>query len=360
MSKEKIRLLKAYGAQVITCPTAVRPESEESYYSVAKRIVERTPNSVLANQYFNPKNPEAHYLSTGPEIWEATAGQVDYFVAGVGTGGTISGVGRYLKEKRPGVKIVGVDPEGSILREFFQTQKMGDARPYLVEGIGEDIIPTAFEHQYVDEMVTVSDKDSFSMARRLSREEGLMVGGSCGTAVHAAVELARTLDKDKLVVVLLPDTGERYLSKFHSDEWMGENRMVSPQHVTVGELLRAKSLDMPPIAYVELTETVYRAIELMKKYNVTQMPVKDGDAWVGRVVEGDLLDQLLASKVNGDESVAKVMADPFPMLHADAHYSDALNLFHERNMAILVNDDTGTIGVITKSDVVEFMLAEMP
>jgi cystathionine beta-synthase len=220
MSEEKIRLLEALGAEVITCPTAVPPDSEESYYSVAKRIVESTPNSILADQYFNPLNPEAHYRTTGPEIWNDTNGRVSCFVAGIGTGGTISGVGRFLKEKNPSVTIVGVDPEGSILREFFHTGKVGEARPYLVEGIGEDIIPGAFDPRYVDDVVTVSDEDSFRMARRLAREEGMMVGGSCGAAVTGAFHVAKKLDEDSVVVVLLPDSGERYLSRFHSEGWM--------------------------------------------------------------------------------------------------------------------------------------------
>lgn len=228
MSQEKIRLLRSYGAEVIMCPTAVPPDSPESYYSVARRIVESREDAVLANQYYNPRNPEAHYLSTGPELWEDTDGKIDAFVAGVGTGGTISGTGRYLKEKNPNVRIVGADPKGSLLKEFFYTKKMGEAKPYLVEGIGEDIIPGSFEHQYVDDIYTVTDQESFEMARRLSREEGLMVGGSGGTAVHVALNVAKDLGRDKLVVVLLPDTGERYLSKFHSDEWMRENCMLAP------------------------------------------------------------------------------------------------------------------------------------
>jgi cystathionine beta-synthase len=359
MSKEKIRLLKAYGAEVITCPTAVPPDSDESYYSVAKRIVEQTPNSILANQYFNPKNPQAHYDTTGPELWEQTAGEIDYFVAGVGTGGTISGVGRYLKEKKPSVKIIGVDPEGSMLKEFFYTKKMGNARPYLVEGIGEDIIPTSFEHQYVDEMVTVGDMASFAMARRLSREEGLMVGGSGGTAVHAALEIARSLDKNKLVVVLLPDTGERYLSKFHSDEWMRENRMIARDKLTVGDLLHGKSTDLPPVAHVGAEETVQRAVELMKQFGVTQMPVKRGDEWVGKVTEADLLDQLLARKITGSESVETVMAAPFPVLQSSADRADVLKLFSQGHMAVLVTDQNGSTGIVTKSDLVDQLLSDL-
>jgi cystathionine beta-synthase len=233
---------------------------------------------------------------------------------------------------------------------------MGNARPYLVEGIGEDIVPTAFEHQYVDDMITVSDMNSFAMTRRLSREEGLMVGGSSGSAAHVAFEIARSLDKNKLVVVLLPDSGERYLSKVHSDEWMRENRMLGRETFTVGELLRSKSTDLPPVAYVGAGETVIRAVELMKSFGVTQMPVKRGADWVGKVTEGDLLDQLLAGRVTGDEQVGNVMAAPFPMLSAGADRADVLRLFSQGHMAVLVADESGTVGIVTKSDLVDQML----
>ncbi len=226
MSQEKIRLLQALGAEVITTPTAVPPDSPESYYSVAKRIVETTPNAVLANQYFNDLNPQAHYESTGPEIWQDTAGRVDVFVGGIGTGGTVSGIGRFLKEKNPDIRIIAVDPVGSVFKEYFYTRQIGESHPYLVEGIGEDLIPKTFHVEYIDEVMSVGDKDSFLMARRLSREEGLIVGGSSGSAAHVALEVAKTLEEDKVVVVLFPDTGERYLSKFHSDEWMRENNML--------------------------------------------------------------------------------------------------------------------------------------
>ena len=365
MSKEKIRLLKSYGAEVITCPTNVAPDDPQSYYSVAKRIVEETDNAVLGNQYYNPMNPEAHYHTTGPEIWADTAGMIDYFVAGVGTGGTISGTARYLKEQNPNIQIVGADPEGSMLREYFYTKNLGDARPYLVEGIGEDIIPDTFQPQYIDDIYTVGDKESFRMARRLSREEGLMVGGSCGSAAHVAVELAKTLDEDKVVVVLLPDTGERYLSKFHSDEWMRENQMLDDTpgdellERNVGSLIGRKTGELPPIVSINADAPVAAAIDFMKKNGVTQLPVQREGEWVGKVLEGELLDSLLATESSGDQSVSEVMTEPFPILSADAHYAEALKLFAQRHLAVIVKDGDHTVGILTKSDLVDHMLANV-
>lgn len=223
MSEEKINLLRAYGAEVIVCPTAVAPDDPESYYSVARRIAEETPGAFMPNQYANPKNPEAHYRTTGPEIWEQTEGKLDYFVAGLGTGGTISGVGRFLKERDPSIKVIGVDPEGSILKQYFETGELGEAHTYDVEGIGEDIIPETVHFQYIDEIRKVGDRESFIAARRLAREEGLFVGGSAGSAVHIALEIGREAGRGKRIVALLPDTGRHYLRKFHSDEWMKEH-----------------------------------------------------------------------------------------------------------------------------------------
>ena len=220
---EKEYMLKAYGAEVIRCPTNVAPESPESYYSVAKRLARERPNAVLGNQYQNPMNPEAHYRSTGPEIWRDTDGEVDCLVAGVGTGGTISGTGRYLKERNPRVKVVGADPEGSILTHFFHHKEMIEAHQYLVDGIGEDFIPGTCQFQYVDDMLLVNDRESLLMTRRLAREEGMLVGSSSGAAVVAALRVARDLDADKILVVLIPDTGERYLSKVHSEAWLAQH-----------------------------------------------------------------------------------------------------------------------------------------
>ena len=284
MSDEKVNYLKALGAQVFTCPTAVEPEDPRSYYSVSKRLAEETPNAILANQYHNPVNPLTHYEGTGPELWRQTEGKIDFFVAGMGTGGTISGTGRYLKEQNPDLKVVGVDVEGSILKEYFETGEMGEAHPYLVEGVGEDMIPGTINFDVIDEIVMVGDKESFVMARRLSREEGIFVGGSCGSAVAGAMQIARREGPGKRIVVLLPDSGSRYLSTFHGDEWMMERGFVDPETTTVGDVLGSKAPGPTSLVSAEPSETVRTALERMREEDVSQMPVLRGRR--GRRVAG--------------------------------------------------------------------------
>lgn len=357
MSQEKIRLLKAYGADVIVCPTMVPPESPESYYEVAKKLARELPNAILANQYFNPANPEAHYLTTGPELWDQTDGKFDYFVAGLGTGGTISGTAKYLKEKNPGIKVIGADPIGSILKEYFYSKKMTEARPYKVEGVGEDIIPGTLDFAYIDEVMEAGDKESFQMARRLAREEGLFVGGSCGLAAAVALRLARTLPKGKVVVVLLPDTGERYLSKFYNDEWMRENRFLDIEQTRISDVLAAKSTELPPIVSVSPETPVRAAFELMEERNISQMPVMTNGNVIGSLEEGALTGKLLDNQDLFNALVKDVMDKSFPVLDIRDTVDKARELFSKKHPAILVRNDEKFVGIITKFDIISYIAA---
>ena len=355
MSAEKVRLLKAYGADVIVTPTAVPPESPESYYEVAKKIVRETPNAILANQYFNPVNPEAHYRTTGPEIWDQTGGQVDYFVASVGTGGTISGTGKYLKEKNPEIKVIGADPVGSIIKEYFESQKIGVARPYKVEGIGEDIIPGTLHFEYIDEIYQITDKESFNTARRISREEGIFVGGSSGTAACAALKLARTLTEDKVIIVIFPDTGERYLSRFYSDEWMQENRFLDFEKISLSRVLAAKSSRLPAIISVTPNASVRFALEKMKEFNVSQIPVLEDGHSVGSIEEGEIMGQVLENNSLIDGSVLEVMQEGFPVVGHANSIEDAKNYLSRRYAGVLIEESDKIVGFITKSDLLDFI-----
>lgn len=355
MSIEKIRLLRAFGAEVIVTPTAVPHESPESYTEVAKRIVRETPNSILANQYYNPKNPEAHYLTTGPEIWEQTGGQITHFVCGIGTGGTITGTGRYLKERNSAIKVIGIDPKGSVLREYFYTRKFSPVfKTYKVEGIGQDYVPGVLQFQFVDDVIEVTDRESFLMARRLTREEGIFVGGSAGTAMAGALKYAERLGSDDIVVVLLPDTGERYLSKIYNDDWMRENRFLIPEKITIGYVLESKR-GVPDLVSIDPAATVRKALDLINEHNVSQLPVMENGTAVGSIEESELMSAVIANPATFDASVSSVMKPPFPSVARDEPINHAISFLSKKNPAVLVEDGKKVVGILTRYDVIEYM-----
>jgi len=351
MSSEKIRLLRAFGAEVIVVPTAVPPDHPEYYIQKAKAIVAQTPGAIFADQHYNPDNPEAHYRTTGPEIWEQTKGRVTHFVCSPGTGGTITGVGRYLKEKNPAVQVVAGDPVGSIYREYARTHEKGSGEPYKVEGIGGDKIPTSLDFDVVDEWMTVSDADSFRTARRLTREEGIFIGGSGGLNVFSALEVARRLDDpEALVVTILCDTGERYLSKLYDDTWMRENQMMAAERVTAGELLRRHPEELPPLVSVGPSGNVRQALNLLSTWGLSQLPVVDGDDCVGSVTEG-LMARVLEDGRLLDRPVSEVMAAPFPVVDADVPLDRLVSLLSKETPAALVRDGGRLVGIVNRYDV---------
>jgi cystathionine beta-synthase len=355
MSIEKILLLRAFGAEVIVTPTAVPHESPESYTEVAKRVVRETPNSILANQYYNPKNPEAHYRTTGPEIWEQTGGQIDHFVCAIGTGGTISGVGRYLKEQNPNIKVVGIDPKGSVLREYFYTKKFSPVfKTYKVEGIGQDYVPGVLQFQFVDEVIEVTDKESFIIARRLTREEGIFVGGSAGTAMAGALKYIESLSENDVVVVLLPDTGERYLSKIYNDDWMKENRFLVPERITVRYVMEGKK-GIPELIFIDPVTTVRKALDLIREHNVSQLPVLDHGTPAGSVEESDLMGAVIQDPAVFDAPVKAHMKPSFPSVNVDEPINAAIASLSKKHHAVLVEDGKSVIGIVTRFDVIEYM-----
>lgn len=355
MSIEKIMLLRAYGAEVIVTPTAVPHESLESYTEVAKKIVRETPNSILANQYYNPKNPESHYKTTGPEIWKQTDGQIDYFICAIGTGGTISGAGKYLKEQNPNVKVVGIDPKGSVLREYFYTKKFSPVfKTYKVEGIGQDYIPGVLQFQYVDEIIEVTDKESFLMARRLTREEGIFVGGSAGTALSGAMKVAERLSEKDVMVVLLPDTGERYLSKMYNDDWMKENRFLVPEKITIRYVLEGKK-GVPNLISIDPVTTIRKALDLLNQHNISQLPVLDKGQAVGSIEESDLMGAVLGNPALFDAPISSLMKPTFPKVHIDESINQAITQLSKKHAAVLVEDEAKVVGIVTRFDVIEYM-----
>jgi cystathionine beta-synthase len=354
MSQEKINLLKAYGADVHVAPTAVPPDHPDSYYEMAKRLAREIPGAFHANQYYNPENPHAHYLTTGPEIWEQTGGQVDVFVGGIGTGGTISGVGKFLKEKNPAVRIVAADPAGSILCEYFCTKKIGHARTYKTEGVGEDIIPGTVDFSGIDRIITTSDHEAYNWARRVSREEGILIGSSGGAAIAAALTVARGLDERQVIVVLLPDTGERYLSKVHSDEWMRDNRLLDTHFVKVGEVLDRKSNEVPPLVLVGESDSVRRALELIREYNVSQLPVTRGEEIVGAVEEGTIMSTVLEDAHVLESPVREMMREPLTRVSASDSVDHVITLLADRN-AVIVDEGGTPRGILTRYDLIEYV-----
>jgi cystathionine beta-synthase len=357
MSQEKVRLLKAYGAEVVITPTAVPPDHPDHYVVKARHIVQQTPGAILADQFYNAANPEAHYASTGPEIWEQTGGKVTHFVAGAGTGGTVSGVGKYLKEQNPKVRIIAGDPIGSLYTHYHRTRTMGEGHPYKVEGIGGDKIPTTIWFDQIDEFRQVPDRTSFTMARRLAREEGILVGGSAGLNVYLALEVARELDDpNAMVVTILADTGERYLSKVFSDEWMQENQMLEAPKVTVEQLLERRSANAPALVSVAPAAAVRQALNLMTTYGVSQIPVVENGESVGGLIEGTLMTRALAQPALLDRPVREVMESPFPEVDATAPADRVGAMLTRESPATLVRKDGKLIGIVSRYDVLQQLI----
>ncbi|MFE8601280.1 pyridoxal-phosphate dependent enzyme [Archangium violaceum] len=352
MSLEKINRLKAMGAQVVVTPTNVPAEDPRSYYETAKRLHRETPGAFMLNQYHNPDNIEAHYKVTGPEIYEQTDGKIDYFVSGLGTGGTMSGAGKFLKEKIPGLKNVGVDPEGSVYEGYFKTGKMTEPHVYKVEGIGEDMLCGAMDFKVVDDIRQVDDRQSFVAARRLAREEGIFAGGSAGAAVHVAVQLAKEVGKGKTIVVILPDTGMSYVSKFHSDEWMRDNGFLEEKGAgTVRELLNGKRA----VVTGRKGQRVDQVVEAMRQHGISQMPVmsEDGRA-VGMIHEYDLLNALVANKVKFADTIDSIVAPLQGVVSPETSLTRLREVFNQDKVAV-VKDGENILAIVTKIDLIEYM-----
>jgi cystathionine beta-synthase len=353
VAPEKVSLLRAYGAEVVVCPVAVEPSDPQSYYSVAERLVRETPGAFRPNQYANEWNPWAHEHSTGPEIWRQTAGRITHFVAGIGTGGTITGVGRYLKAQNPAVQIIGADPAGSVYSG-------GSGRPYLVEGIGEDFWPTTFDPSIVDRVVPISDELSFETARRVTQREGLLIGGSGGTAVAAALEIGRDLTPDDLVVVLIPDSGRGYLSKVFDDDWMAGYGFLRSPGRTVADVLESRGGEVPPLVYVRPDVTVREAVDLMRRHGVSQVPVAKGDLplaaaeVLGAVDELALMDLVVRDRAALDAPVEKVMGPKLPTVGVGQPLELAVEML-DRAPAIVVLAGGRPHVVLARTDVLRYL-----
>ena len=356
VSGDKINVLRAYGAEVVVCPTAVAPEHPDSYYNTSDRLAREIEGAWKPNQYANQQNPQSHYETTGPELWAQTEGRITHFVAGMGTGGTISGAGRYLKEVSGGrVKVIGADPEGSVYSG-------GTGRPYLVEGVGEDFWPETYDRGIADEILPVSDADSFTMTRRLAREEGLLVGGSCGMAAAAALRVAAAADPDSVVVVLLPDGGRGYLSKIFNDDWMADYGFLhdAASDTTVGDVLRGKTGELPQLVHVHPTDTVREAIDILREYHVSQMPVVQAEPpvmtaeVVGSVMERDLLELLFTGQARLADPVERHLSRPLPMIGAGEPVEAAVGALEKADAAVVLADGKPQ-GVLTRQDLLNYL-----
>jgi len=352
-SVEKSRYLKALGADVVITPVSAKPGTPDHYVSTAKRIASETPNSFYPDQYSNTANPEAHYRTTGPELWRQTEGKITHFVAGLGTGGTISGTGRFLKEKDPNIRIIGADPYGSIFKTYKETGKIIETTPYLVEGIGQEIVPANVHIKYVDEVVNVTDRESFEMSRLLGRTEGIFCGGSTGTNLAAALRVASNLDENAIVVFIVCDTGEHYLSKHHSDEWLKEKRLLEPQKITAGLISGTKKPQAPKtLVSVTPASTVAEALAKMDDLGLTQVPVLEEGRAIGSLRENRVLAKVVRNRELLNSPVTEVMETSFPTVDVDASSSEVARRL-QTSAAVLVEEYGRIVGIITRHDVLD-------
>jgi cystathionine beta-synthase len=357
MSQEKVRMLKAYGAEVVVTPTAVPPDHPDHYRNKAKQIVAETPGALLADQYFNPVNPEVHYQATGPEIWEQTEGRITHLAISTGTGGTISGVAKYLKERNPRIRVISGDPEGSVYASYAQTGTPVGGAPYKVEGIGGDAIPGNVWFQYIDEFRTIGDRTAMQMTRRLAREEGILVGSSSGVNVALALDVARELDDpDALVVTILCDTGERYLSKVFNDEWMQENQLLDSPRVTVEQLLARRQSSAPALVSVAPAAAVRQALNLMNTWDVSQIPVVDAGEPIGTLTEQSLMTKALAQPALLDRPVREVMEAPLPVIESSFPTDRLGPMLTRESPAALVRKDGHLVGIVSRYDVLQQLI----
>lgn len=354
VSVEKINYLKALGSEVIVVSNAVKPDSPEYYVNVAKRIAKETSNSIFMYQYSNPSNPAIHYQTTGPELWRQTDGKITHFVTNIGTGGTISGTGRFLKEKNPNIKVIAADPVGSIFKEFKEYGVMTEGTPYLVEGIGQDCIPENVHFQYIDQIYTVSDKQSFAAARKLTREEGIFCGGSTGTNLHVALMIAQDLSEDDVLVFVVSDTGERYLSKFHNEEWLREKRLLLSEAKTLGDISKAKrSGNIKKLISVEAHDKIKSAIKLMNEKGISQIPVMDQGQPAGSLREPRFMAAVLENPSLMEEEVSKLMVETFPILDVNTELPE-VKKYLTQTTAVLVTEYGRIVDLITRYDLIEY------